>query len=77
MNDFVFVNGKTVKQLIKKHNLDKRFKYTIYGNTLVKTNWVAMPCSGCDGNGCSECGYNGKVRTPIPDPILKRNKNEN
>lgn len=56
--------------LILKHKLDRRRKYSLYCGYVVYTEWVTVPCSGCDGDKCFECGYQGKVRTPFPQPIL-------
>ena len=69
--------------LIKKYKLDRRFKYQSYSGMLVTTQWVTLPCTGCecdcsDGHGCNhgnsgcyECGYQGKVRTPVPNIVFK------
>lgn len=42
--------------------LDRRRNYAVIdGSVCEATEWT-QNCSGCDGNGCSECGYHGRRR---------------
>ncbi len=45
---------------IAGHAVDRRRSYLIVkGRLRVLASWVSK-CSGCDGNGCRECGFKGK-----------------
>lgn len=69
---FIFVEDPNdIDKAVKAHKLDRRFKYNLYGNTLVYTVKLTEACTGCNehgeyeigptkGNGCHECGYTGK-----------------
>jgi hypothetical protein len=54
--------------------VDRRCCYAIipggdFGDLNVIAKWTAG-CSGCDGGGCEECGYRGKVRRAHWVPYL-------
>jgi hypothetical protein len=47
---------------IAGRRLDRRKNYVVIeGQVCSSIRWTAT-CSGCDGGGCEECGYHGKVR---------------
>ena len=75
----------SIEEAVNELHLDRRFKYDLYGNELVYSIRVTVPCSGCnewsegkgeniDYGGCSECGYTGKVRNYYPQPIHPNGK---
>jgi hypothetical protein len=63
---------------VRKHGLDRRHSYSVYGNHLVRDVRITLECSGCScdchpccgpgAGGCQECGYTGKRRTWTWDP---------
>lgn len=65
----------TIKQVVNKHKLDKRSNYFAYYGMVVKNVWHTTVCTGCDGDGCHECGYQGKVRGIYPEAILDKDEN--
>ena len=65
MSDF-----PTVAQAVVESKLDRRFKYTEFCGQLIRNyNYTAL-CTGCDGGGCLECGWHGKVRSSCPIPLF-------
>ncbi len=62
----------SLEEAILTLKLDRRRKYSLYGNQLVYSTWATMPCTGCscecsDGygcnhgnSGCEDCGYTKK-----------------
>lgn len=53
--------------------LDRRRNYCISdGEVRESCSWT-QTCSGCEGGGCRECGYQGKVRSGFWAPLsMKR-----
>ena len=54
--------------------LDRRRKYFKWEGEIGYDAKFTMPCSGCDGGGCSECGYHGKCRSGVFVPVTGKNK---
>ena len=50
----------TIEQAISELRLDRRRKWFEWSGKIVRNEKVTLECSGCDGGGCSECGYSGK-----------------
>lgn len=47
---------------IAGRRLDRRKNYCVIdGQVCSEIRWTSS-CSGCDGGGCQECGYHGRVR---------------
>ena len=44
------------------HKLDRRKNYCIINGEVCDSGSWTQECSGCDGAGCDECGYQGKTR---------------
>lgn len=74
-----------ILELVKTHKLDRRRKYFEYGGFLVTNVNITIPCSGCteypemtmppeNGSGCKECGYHGRVRCGVPNPVSVNNQ---
>ena len=57
-------------EAIAGRRLDHRKSYAlIEGQVAEIVSWTAR-CSGCDGSGCDECGYHGKIRVAHWVPLL-------
>ena len=80
MRTFLERHDAGIASIVKRHGLDRRRQYGVFGGCLVVDIEVTVPCSGCscewhDGmcscpsSGCKECGYTGKRRTITWDPI--------
>jgi hypothetical protein len=63
----------TVEEALKALKLDKRHKWEEFCGELTYPLWFTAPCSGCDGCGCDECGYQGKRRRVVPIPAFMPN----
>lgn len=48
---------ETVEDAVKSLKLDKRRRWFEFNGELVHNSKALVECSGCDGGGCSECGY--------------------
>jgi hypothetical protein len=76
----ILKEGQTIEDAIKEHKLDRRRKYYDYGGQITTTVWHTAECTGCTEYemgykvsgpcGCSECGYQGKVRNCYPVPVM-------
>jgi hypothetical protein len=57
-------------EAIVGHRLDHRKRYAlIEGQVAEVVDWTAC-CSGCEGSGCHECGYHGKIRASQWVPLI-------
>ena len=55
-----------VNHAISTLNLDRRHKWFEFMGVVVYHHACTIICTGCDGGGCSECGYHGKCRSGVP-----------
>lgn len=49
--------------------LDKRKNYCIVEGKMCESIEWSQECSGCDGGGCSECGYHGRSAKGMWYPV--------
>lgn len=79
MEEEILISEPTIKytkeEAIKKFKLDRRHKWFVFYGNLCYSQRFTMPCSGCDGGGCSECGYTGKRRSACPIPAMDDDNN--
>lgn len=52
----------TIANAVKKYKLDGRTRWFSFYHTVTRSVPYTVECNGCDGGGCSECGYKGKRR---------------
>lgn len=58
-----------------KRKLDRRRRYAVVHGELCEANSWTEGCSGCngfgavDGSGCHECGYHGRRRVSMWQPV--------
>lgn len=62
-----------VAERIAGKRLDRRKNYAVFrtsnvAEVRVATKWTRA-CTGCEGGGCHECGYSGKVREGMWVPL--------
>jgi len=67
MKDTTF---KSVEEAIEFLGLDRRHKWFEFSGEIVRNGKVSLGCSGCDGNGCRECGGKGKRVQNFPIPVI-------
>jgi len=58
-------------ELLAGIKLDRRKNYAIINGEVCESAEWTMECTSCEGGGCYECGYQGKVRRAqwVPTPI--------
>ena len=78
---FIYIEkAEDIPAAIAAHKLDRRFKYSLYVDTLVTDVYITEACTGCNehgeyengpsiGAGCHECGYTGKRRNCYPNAV--------
>jgi len=61
----------TIDQIeaVAGRRLDRRKSYAIIEGQVCDCGSWARECSGCNGNGCHECGYCGKRRESTWMPL--------
>ena len=57
--------------------LDRRRSYAVIGCEVHRAEHWTQECSGCYGNGCGECGYTGKCRVMMWQPIAWHEETHN
>jgi len=59
-------------EICKRFKIDRRLKPFFYNGDLVCNDKFTGICTGCDGVGCSECGYRGKRIVYFPNLLVSR-----
>jgi len=66
----------SVEEAVKVLKLDKRHKWYEFQGEISRDVKCTLRCSGCDGGGCFECGYQGKRVNYFPVPLYHPLTNE-
>lgn len=60
----------TIAEAKLKFKFDKRRRWFVFAGNIVYNHQYTQVCSGCDGGGCYECGYQGKRISGCPVPFI-------
>lgn len=52
-----------------RRKLDRRRRYAVVHGELCEAGSWSEGCSGCNGSGCHECGYQGRRRVSMWMPV--------
>jgi len=60
----------TKEEAIVNFRLDRRKKWFVYCGNICYNHEYTAPCLYCNGEGCHECGFQGKLRSSCPIPAF-------
>ena len=60
----------SVEQAVIMLKLDGRHKWEVWDGELTYPFKYKQICTGCNGGGCSECGYHGNSISYVPCPAF-------
>lgn len=66
-----------ITKICNDFKIDKRTKPFMWNGELVRNVKVTLPCTGCCGGGCFECGGTGKRVNHFPDLLVSREQLNN